>query len=86
MLQKKPGVLKFVILAGDSSKKMIDIRFYCQSYECSKGLAIIQDFTAHWGIRNKEMVIVWKFDSVRMQDLVMYDSDIKSNQKDCPFA
>ena len=86
MLQKKPGVLKLVILAGDSSKKMIDIRFYCQSYECSKGLAIIQDFTAHWGIRNKEMVIVWKFDSVRMQDLVMYDSDIKSNQKDCPFA
>ena len=74
------------MLAEDSSKKMIDIWFYCKSYENSISFAIIQDFTAHWGIRNKEMVIVWKFDSVRMQDLVMYDSDIKSNQKDCPFA
>ena len=58
---------------------MIVIWFYCQSYENSKGLAIIQDFTAYWAIKNKEMVIVWKFDSVRMQDLVIYDSDIKSN-------
>ena len=66
MLQKKPGVLKFKILAGDSSKKMIDIRFYCKSYESFKGFAIIQDFTAHWAIRSEAMVIVWKLDSVRM--------------------
>ena len=45
--EKNPSVLKFVILAGDSSQKMIYIQFYCQSYEYAKGLAIIQDFTAH---------------------------------------
>ena len=73
MLQKKPGVLKFVILTRDSSKKMIDIRFYCQSYECSKGLAIIQDFTAHWVIKNKEMVNVSKCVSVWMQEALIYN-------------
>ena len=67
----------------NSQGNLVPMNIY---YEYSKCLAIIQDFTAHWGIRNKEMVIVWKFDSVRMQDLVMYDSDIKSNQKYCPFA
>ena len=47
MLQKKRGVLNFITLAYFSSKKMIDIHFYCQGYENSKGLAIIHDFTAH---------------------------------------
>ena len=86
MLKKKPGVLKFKILARDSSKKMIDIRFYCKSYENSKGFAIIQDFTAHWAIRSKEMVIVLKFDSVRMQELVIYDLHIKSNSERFPIC
>jgi hypothetical protein len=43
----KPGVLIFINLAYSSSKKMIYIHFYCKEYENSKGLAIIQDFTAH---------------------------------------
>jgi hypothetical protein len=37
--------------------------------------AIIQDFTAHWEIKNKQMVNVWTFDSVR----IIYDSGIESN-------
>ena len=60
---------------------MIDINFYCQLYENSKGLAIIQNFTAHWGINNKEMTIVWIFDSVVMQVLGICDSCIISNFK-----
>ena len=76
MLKKKPGVLKSEILASVFSKKGIDIRFYFHWYENSKGLAIIQDFTAHWEIKNEEMVNIWKFDSVRMKDLVIKDSGI----------
>ena len=45
----------------------------------SKGLAIIQDFTAHWEIKNKQMVNVWTFDSVRMRYVLIYDSGIESN-------
>jgi hypothetical protein len=44
---KKRGVLNFITLAYVSSKKMTDIHFYCQRYENNKGLAIIQDCTAH---------------------------------------
>jgi hypothetical protein len=44
---KKRGVLNFITLAYVSSKKKIDIHFCCQGYENIKGLAIIQDFTAH---------------------------------------
>ena len=44
---KKCGVLNFITLAYVSSKKMIYINFYCNGYENSKELAIIQDFTAH---------------------------------------
>ena len=79
MLQKKPGVSNFVTSAFISSKKMIDIHFYCSENEHSKGLTIIQDFTAHWAIKNKRMVNVWTFDSVRMQDVLIYDSNIESN-------
>ena len=60
MLQKKPGVSNFVTSAFISSKKMIDIYFYLYGYENSQGLAIIQDFTAHWAIENKQMANVWK--------------------------
>ena len=63
MLQKKIGVLNFITLAYLSSKKMIYIHFYCNGYEDSKGLAIIQDFTAHWAVKNKQMANVWTFDS-----------------------
>ena len=63
MLQKKTGVFDFITLAYVSSKKMTDIHFYCQIYENYKGLAIIQDFTAHWVIKNKQMANVWTFDS-----------------------
>ena len=56
---------------------MIDIQFYCKSYENSKGFAIIQDFTAHWAIKNKEMVNVSKCDSVWMQDALIYNEGIE---------
>ena len=79
MLQKKGGVFNFITLAYISSKKIIFIHFYCQGYEHSKGLAIIQDFTAHWALKNKQMVNVWTFDSARMQDVLIYDSGIESN-------
>ena len=62
MLQKKPGVLNSVTLDYISSKKIIDIYFYFWGYENSKGLAIIQDFTAHWAIKNKQMANVWTFE------------------------
>ena len=62
MLQKKPGVLNLKTLAYVSSKKMINIHFYFLGYENSKGLVIIQYFTAHWAIKNKQMVNVWTFD------------------------
>ena len=64
MLPKKRGVLNFITLAYVSSKKMIDIHFYWYGCEKSIGLAIIQDFTAHWAIKNKQMANVWKFDSM----------------------
>ena len=47
MLQNKPELLNFIILAYVSLKKMIDIPIHCYWYENSKGLAIIHDFTAH---------------------------------------
>ena len=43
---------------------MIDIHFYFWGSEHSKGLAIIQDFTAHWAMKNEQMANVWKFDSM----------------------
>jgi hypothetical protein len=45
--EKKLGVSNSVTLAYISSKKLIDIYFYFWGYENYKGLAIIQDFTAH---------------------------------------
>ena len=62
MLQKKPGVSNFVTTAYISSKKIIDIYFYFWGYETSKGPANIQDCTAHWVIKKKQMVNVWTFD------------------------
>ena len=44
---KKTGVSNLVTSALISSKKMIDIHFYCSGYENSEGQAIIQEFTAH---------------------------------------
>ena len=41
---------------------MIDIYFYFQGYESSEGVAIIQDFTARWAIKNKQMTNVWTLD------------------------
>ena len=40
---------------------MIDIHLYCQRYENYNGLAIIQDFKAHWVIQNEQMANVWNF-------------------------
>ena len=40
---------------------MIDMHFYFQGYGNSKGLAIIQDFTAHWAINNKPITNVPSF-------------------------
>jgi hypothetical protein len=84
VLQKKPGVSNFVTLAYISSKKMIYIYFYFWGYENSEGLAIIQDFAAHWAIKNKEMANVWSFDlesesSYLELRMFSYDSDIESN-------
>ena len=83
MLHKKPDVLNFVTLAHISSKLIIDIYLYFWEYECSKGLAIIQDFTAHWAIENKQMAIVWTFDleseSSQLEWWIFsYDSDMES--------
>ena len=61
MLQKKPGALIFIILAYISSKKMKDIHFYCLCFKNTIGLAIIQDFAAHWAIKDEQMVNVWIF-------------------------
>ena len=44
---KKKGCFEFYNFGLSFLKKMIDIHFYCQGYGNSKGLAIIQDFTAH---------------------------------------
>ena len=63
MLQKKPGVSNFVTSPYISSKKMTYISLYFYGYGNSKGLAIIQDFTAHWAIKNKQMASVWTFHS-----------------------
>jgi hypothetical protein len=62
VLHKKPDVLNFVTLAYISSKKMVYIFFFFYGYESSKGQAIIQDFTVHWAIKDKQMVNVWTFD------------------------
>ena len=83
MLFKKPDVLNFVTLAYISSKKMVYIYFYFYGYESSKGLAIIQDFTAHWAIKNKQMANVWTFDLESESSqlewwMISYDSDIES--------
>ena len=58
---------------------MKDIQFYLWGFWNTKGLAIIHDFTAHWAIKNEQMVNIWKFDLVRMQDLSKFDSDIDLN-------
>jgi hypothetical protein len=75
VLQKKPGV----------SKKMIYMYFYFRGYENSIGRAIIQDFTAHWAINNKQMANAWTFDleseSSHLELMMFsYDSDIESNR------
>jgi hypothetical protein len=36
---------------------------FCIRYKETKGLSIIQDFTAHCAIKNERMVQFWKFDS-----------------------
>jgi hypothetical protein len=69
--KKKPGVFNFISLAYVSLKKIKDIHFHCKGYVNSKGLAIIRDFTSHWAIKNKQMVKVWTFDSVRMMDVLI---------------
>ena len=74
MLQNKPELSNFITLAYISSDKIIDIHFYWWQYENSKGLAIIQDFTAHWAIKNKQIMNVCKFISVRMHDALINDS------------
>ena len=51
----------WVTSSCDSSMKIMDILFYFLGYENSKGLAIIQDFTAHWAIKNKQMANVLSF-------------------------
>ena len=39
----------------------MDIHFYFLGYKNSKVVAIIQDFTAHLALKNKEMVNVFNF-------------------------
>jgi hypothetical protein len=63
---------------------MIDIHLYCQGYGNSKGLAIIQDFKAHWAIKNEEMANVRTFNiesqSSQLEWMMFpYDSDNESN-------
>jgi hypothetical protein len=84
VFHKKPDVLNFITLDYISSTKMIDINFYFYGYESSKGLAIIQDFTAHWVLKNKQMTNIWTFDleseSSHLEErMFSYDSDIESN-------
>ena len=62
---------------------MIDINFYFYGYESSKDLAIIQDFTAHWALKNKQMTNVWTFDLESESSqlewwMFSYGSDIES--------
>jgi hypothetical protein len=71
-------------LADISSKKMRDIHNYFEGYENSKGLAFIQDFTALWAIKNKQMVNVWTFDyesdSSQLEwGMFSHDSDSESH-------
>ena len=40
---------------------MKDSHIFCQGIKNDNGRAIIQDFIAHWAIKNEEMAIVWKF-------------------------
>ena len=63
---------------------MVDIYFYFEVYNNSKGLAIIQDFTANWAIKNKQMVNFWTFDfeseSSQLEgSMFSNDLDIESN-------
>ena len=60
---------------------MIDIHLVFERYEHFKGLAIIQEFTAYWVIQNEQMVTFWKFYSVRMQVVFIFDPEIDSNFK-----
>ena len=71
--------LEFYIL-----ENKLYIYFYGYGYESSKGLAIIQDFTAHWAIKNKQMANVWTFyiesESSQLEwRMFSYDSDMDKN-------
>ena len=78
MFQKKPPLSNLVTSAYISIRNLIDIIFSSKEYENSKGFANIQDFAAHWAIKNKQMVNVWKFDSVRMQNVLIHYSHVES--------
>ena len=43
--------------------KYIYIHLFFKEYEHFRGFSIIQDFTAHWAIKNEQMATIWKFDS-----------------------
>ena len=62
---------------------MIDIHLYCQRYENYNGLAIIQNFTAHWVIQNEQMANVWNFNveskSSQLKLRILFDSGMESN-------
>ena len=36
---------------------------FSKNMKMLRGFAIIQDFTAHWAIKNEKMATIWKFDS-----------------------
>jgi hypothetical protein len=56
---KKNPFSNFVTSAYISTKKMIHVNLCSKGYGNSKGFAIVQDFTAHWAIKNKQMASVW---------------------------
>ena len=85
----KGGVLNFMNLAQVSSKKIIDIHYYCQGHGNSKWLAFIQDFTAQWAIKKnkwqmfKVLYSVWIF-TVRIENISIWWYWIGLNQLTFP--
>jgi hypothetical protein len=69
----KTGVLNFITSDNVSTMEIIDIHFYCWGY----GNYIY--YPESLRDKNKEMVNVWTFDSLRIRDVLKYDSCIESN-------
>ena len=63
-----------------------DIYFYFEGYGKSKRLAIIQDFKAHWAIKNKQMVNVWKLIHLESGMFSYIILALNQSSKHSPFA